>query len=174
MPHHVLDSFRRSELLFEVELVFKPTINPLSRFNLEASEILDERKHFPAWRRSWRGITDHSWLILNLICLSWVSSDVMMRHNEASLIDPTLRVSVKICDRDSTSTQAEEIFVVAQSDVISKRLFEVAWEEYRSQRKYVVQNMMFDVVIIRSLLTISVTLSLCGHTPFVSLCTESS
>lgn len=97
-----------------------------------------------------------------------------MRHNEASLIDPTLRLSVKICDRDSTSTQAEEIFVVAQSDVISKRLFEVAWEEYRSQRKYVVQNMMFDVVIIRSLLTISVTLSLCGHTQFVSLCTESS
>ena len=97
-----------------------------------------------------------------------------MRHKEPSSIDPTLSVSVKICDKDSTSTQAEEIFVVAQSDVISKRLFEVAWEEYRSQRKYVVQNMMFDVVIIRSLLTISVTLSLCGHTSFVSLCTESA
>jgi hypothetical protein len=87
----------------------------------------------------------------------------MMRHKEPSSIDPTLRESVKICDRDSTSMQAEEIFVVAQSDVISKRLFEVAWEEYRSQRKYVVQNVMFDVVIIWSLLTISVTLSLCGH-----------
>jgi hypothetical protein len=86
-----------------------------------------------------------------------------MSDKEPSSIGPKLRVSVKICDRDSTSTQAEEIFVVAQSDVISKRLFEVAWEEYRSQRKYVVQNMMFDVVIVRSLWTNSVALSLCDH-----------
>ena len=84
-----------------------------------------------------------------------------MRHNEPNALDPALRVNVKIADRDSTCIQAEDIFAEAQSDILSKRLFEVAWEEYRSQKKYV--GVKHDVVIFRSLLTFSVTSSTYGH-----------
>ena len=61
----------------------------------------------------------------------------MMMHKEPYTLDPALQVNVKRSDRDSMCTQAEEIFALAQSNIFSKRLYSEAWEEYRSQKKYV-------------------------------------
>ena len=73
----------------------------------------------------------------------------MTRQKEPYSLDPARRLDVIISEGDCNCTEADEIFAAAQLDVLSKRLYEVAWEEYRSQKKYVVER--HDIVISRSL-----------------------
>ena len=73
----------------------------------------------------------------------------MTRQRGPYSLDPALRLDVTVSEGDSNCTQADEIFAAAQLDVLCKRLYEVAWEEYRSQKKYVIER--HDIVISRSL-----------------------
>ena len=95
--------------------------------------------------RSWEQycpISACSWLL----CVTLGTQ--MFKYKELYDLDPSLYLDIAVSDEDGLYVQSQKLFAAVRNDRFYARLHQLAWEEYKEQKRY--KEFSSDIIIIHS------------------------